>query len=249
MPETRVGAPRYVPDVMVAVAAIAARAALDGGRRAHRATRPLGRGVTGVVRALPAQRSARGWLEAVAARGAADRALLASRWSRVLDLLVPLFVRELLDRVDLTETVRQNVDLNSLLDGVDLDAAASRLDVDQVASRLDLAAVVRRIDLDAVVRRIDLDAAMDRIDITAVVLERVDLDAIVGRVLDHLDLAALTQQVLEAVDMPEVIRGSSGAMASDTVREIRMQGVAGDQAVRRAVDRLLGHRRPVQAPG
>lgn len=167
-------------------------------------------------------------------------ALLARRISLALDLLVPLVIRVVLDRTNLTETVRQNVDLNGLLEGVDLDAAVERIDLD---------AAVRRVDPNALVRRVDLDAAMDRIDITAVVLERVDLDVIVGRVLDHLDLASLTRQVLEVIDMPEVIRESSGAMASDTVREIRMQGVAADQAVRRAVERLMGHRRPIQASG
>jgi hypothetical protein len=244
--------------VVVAVVTTAARTASKGGRRASGATRPLGRGLAGAVRVLPGPRHVRALLGAVAERGAEERMLLARRLSRVLDLLVPLVARELLARLDLTEIVSQNVDLNALLDGVDLDeavtridldAAISRVDLDKAAARLDLDAAVRRIDLDALVRRIDLEAATERIDITALVLERVDLDAIVDRVLAHLDLASLTQQVLEAIDMPEVIRESSGAMASDTVREIRMQGVAADQAVRRAMERLRGHERPIRTSG
>jgi hypothetical protein len=104
-----------------------------------------------------------------------------------------------------------------------------------VLDRVDLTAVVlERVDLDAV-----LDAVLDRIDLTAVVLERVDLDALVQAVLARIDLVALAEEVIDAVDLPEIIRESTGSMASETVRGARMQGIAADEAVGRAVDRLL----------
>jgi hypothetical protein len=98
--------------------------------------------------------------------------------------------------------------------------------------------VLRRVDVtEVVVTRVDLDAVAAGLDVDAVAA-RLDVDAVVGRV----DLAAIAMQVIEAVDLPEVIRESSGAMASDTVREARMRGIAGDQAIGRVRDRLLPHR-------
>jgi hypothetical protein len=44
--------------------------------------------------------------------------------------------------------------------------------------------------------------------------------------------------VLAEIDLPEIIRESTGAMASDTVRGVRMQTISADDAVGRAVDRL-----------
>jgi len=98
--------------------------------------------------------------------------------------------------------------------------------------------VLRRVDVTDIVRtRVDLDAVAAGLDVDAVAA-RLDVDAVVGRV----DLAAIAMQVIEAVDLPEVIRESSGAMASDTVRGARMRGIAGDQAIGRVRDRLLPHR-------
>jgi hypothetical protein len=92
-----------------------------------------------------------------------------------------------------------------------------------------------------------LDQVLRRVDVTEVVVTRVDLGAIAARldvqaVLERLDLAGIATQVIDAVDLPEVIRGSSGAMASETVLGARMRGIAGDQAIGRVRDRLLPHR-------
>jgi len=141
----------------------------------------------------------------------------------------------------------RRVDVASVVEAVDVDAVARRLDLDAVLDRIDLTAVVLgRVDLDAV-----LDAVLDRIDLTSVVLERVDLDALVQAILARVDLVALAEEVIDAVDLPEIIRESTGSMASDTVRGARMQGIAADEAVGRAVDRLLLRRgrRTTQAPG
>ena len=104
-------------------------------------------------------------------------------------------------------------------------------------------AVVRRADLDAVIDRIDMDAVLDRLDLTGIVLTKVDLDAVVTAVLDRVDLIALANDIIEGVDLPRIIRESTGSMASETVQGARMQGVAADEAVSRVVDRLLLRRR------
>jgi hypothetical protein len=73
------------------------------------------------------------------------------------------------------------------------------------------------------------------------VLRRVDLDAVIAR----LDLAKLAEEVIASVDLPEIIRESTGAVSSETVREVRMRGISGDEAIGRAMERLLPRRRGI----
>jgi predicted RNase H-like nuclease len=85
-----------------------------------------------------------------------------------------------------------------------------------------------------------------RIDIDAIV-SRVDIDAIVRR----LDLVGLAEEVVNGIDLPEIIRESTGSMASDVVRDARMQSIDADAAIARIVDRILRRRRArrTDAPG
>ena len=94
--------------------------------------------------------------------------------------------------------------------------------------------------------RIDVDAIVERIDVDAIV-SRVDVDAIVRR----LDLVALAEEVVNGIDLPEIIRESTGSMASDVVRDARMQGIDADVAIARVVDRIIRRRRArlTDAPG
>lgn len=222
--------------------AVAARAVgpagsvlLSGVRRAVR--------VSGRVSPRPAQ-LVDGW----ARDGRAWRELIAARVSRSLDQLVPEVVRRLAARAELTGVVHDYLDLDRLVADVDVEAVVARVDLDRVVARVDLDAAVRELDVDAVVDRVDLDAVaqrldieaiLDRMDLTAVVLRRVDLEALVTAVLARVDLIGLAQEVIDGVDLPELIRESTGSMASDGVREVRMHGIAADEAVGRAVDRLL----------
>ncbi len=176
-------------------------------------------------------------------------------------------VTTVLDRLDLTAVVLERVDLQAVvttvLDRLDLTAVVlERVDLQAVVTtvldRLDLTAVVlERVDLQAVVttvldrldlteivlERVDLQAVvttvLDRLDLTEIVLQRVDLQAVVAAALAQTDLVAIAEEVIDAVDLPEIIRESTGSMASDTVRGARMQGISADEAVGRAVDRLL----------
>ncbi|HSJ20241.1 MAG TPA: hypothetical protein VK964_06680 [Nocardioidaceae bacterium] len=198
------------------------------------------------------------WVERLGEEGSRRRAALLRELSHRFDVLVPVALAEILRRARLAELLPRYVDLDAVVAAVDLDKAASRLDVDAVIrradveavlARVDVDAVANRLDLDAVLDRLDLDAVLDRLDLTAVVLERVDLDRLVDSVLAGLDLAGLAEQVVDDIDLPEIIRESTGSMASDTVRGVRMQGIAADEAVDRAVARLrLRRRRPPQEP-
>ena len=106
-----------------------------------------------------------------------------------------------------------------------------------------VAAVLEQVDLNAVVARVDLDRIVERIDLDRIA-ERIDLDAIaaridVGAVVARLDLAAITEQVMDEVDIGQVIRESSGTMATETVDALRVQGMRADHLLSRIVDRVL----------
>jgi hypothetical protein len=180
------------------------------------------------------------WLAALAREGGRLRGRLAGDLADLLDLLVPALTAEALRRLDLTDVVTRSVDL---------DRVVAEVDIEAVVERIDLTRVVReQVDLDLLVATVDLDAAAARLDLDAAV-GRVDLDAIIARI----DLAGLAEEVIAAIDLPEIIRESTGSVASDTVRGFRMQGISADEAVARAVDRIRlrrGHRGPpVPPPG
>ncbi len=224
----------------------------------------------------------------LARRGGADRRELRRRTVVLLDAWVPALVAAVVERLDLTRLVEENVDLDQLvstvdldaamaradldgavlrvdldavttrvdieaiLDRVDLDAVAARLDVDAVVARADLDAAVARVDIDAAVARVDIDAVLDRVDLDAVAA-RLDVDAVVARadldaVIDRIDVIGIVEEVLEVIDLPAIIRDSTGSMASETVRGVRMTGITADDALTRAVDRALFRRRRPPLP-
>ena len=57
--------------------------------------------------------------------------------------------------------------------------------------------------------------------------------------------------MIDEIDLPEIIRDSSGAMASETVQEVRVLGIGADRFVARVVDRILRrtHDRDTSVPG
>jgi hypothetical protein len=111
--------------------------------------------------------------------------------------------------------------------------------VDGLVEQLDLTTLVaERVDLDAIVDRIDLDAIVDRIDVDEIV-RRVDLDVAVGRV----DLLGITDRLIGEIDLPELIRESTGAVTSETVRNVRMLSAEVDRRLAAVVDRVLMRRR------
>jgi hypothetical protein len=162
------------------------------------------------------------------------------------ELAAGIDVDAVVARTDLDAAVGA-LDLDGLLARIDLDALLQRIDLDELASRVDLDSIVSHVDLDAVLRRVDLDALASRIDVGALVSQvdpdavvaRVDLDAVLGR----LDLAALAREVLDAIDLPEVMRQSSGAVSSQAAQVLRTEGMHADDSVARFVDRVL-HRSP-----
>ena len=239
---TGVSSEQQVPavlDAALGLAGLALHVVATAGRAAHSASEPLVKVARRMTVVLPGPRPS-GWLEELVRRGAVRREVVGHEVAEALDRLVPLVAAEVLRRLDLAQLVDDHVDVERIVRQVDLDAIAHRLDIDAVAGRLDLDAVVARVDLDAVARRLDLNGLIETVDLDAVAA-RLDVDAVIDRV----DLIELAQTVVAGIDLPEIIRDSTGVVASDTMREVRMQGISGDDAVARVVDRLLlrHHRR------
>jgi hypothetical protein len=71
----------------------------------------------------------------------------------------------------------------------------------------------------------------------------VDLDAAVTRI----DLVGIAREVIAAIDLPEIVRDSTGALSSDAVRTVRAEGMQADDVMAGFVDRVL-RRRPRPEP-
>jgi hypothetical protein len=163
-------------------------------------------------------------------------------------------IAAVVDRMDIDSIVRQ-VDVDGMLRQVDIDAIVSKVDIDAIIRQVDIDAIARQVDIDAIVSQVDIDAIAKRIDVDAIV-ERVDIDAIVSRIdidaiMERLDLVALAEEVVNGIDLPEIIRESTGSMASDVVRDARMQTIDADVAIARVIDRIIRRRRArhTDAPG
>jgi hypothetical protein len=173
-----------------------------------------------------------------ARRGAASRGRLVTKATDVLDAAIPAVVAAVLHTLDLTQIVTEYVDLDRVVAEVDLDAAVRRVDLDAIAMRLDVDAVIDRLDLTEIVKRgVDVDAVVATVDLDAAAA-RLDVDAVIDRV----DLVALVEQVIAAIDLPEIIRESTGSVASESLRGVRMQSISGDDAIARLVERVRVHR-------
>jgi len=160
----------------------------------------------------------------------------------------------IIDRLDLDEIVSK-VDIDGIVRQVDIDAIVSKVDIDGIVRQVDINAIARQVDVDAIVSQVDIDAIARRIDVDAIV-ERIDIDAIVSGVdidaiVQRLDLVALAEEVVNGIDLPEIIRESTGSMASDVVRDARMQSIDADVLIARVVDRIIRRRRArrTDAPG
>ena len=210
---------RLVLDVALGVAGATAGAALVAARTVHHLAAPVTR-LLWRPPLLPRRYHPATLVGDLARTGGADREQLSRQVETLLDVWMPAIVATVVQRLDLTRLVEDNVDLDRIVSTVDLDAAVARVDLD---------AAVRRVDLDAIVATVDLDAAV----------ERVDLEAVISRI----DLIGIVEEVLDVIDLPAIIRDSTGSMASETVRGARMTSMGADDAISRAVDRALFRRR------
>lgn len=115
--------------------------------------------------------------------------------------------------------------------------------VNTVVGRIDLTGIVLdRVDLGVVVQR-----TLDQMDVTQLILDRVDVDEIIARadlenVIDRLPLVEIANYIIDEIDLPQIIRESTGGIASDAMDVIRMQSIDVDQAISRVMGLLLRRR-------
>jgi len=133
-----------------------------------------------------------------------------------LSALVPEIVGAVMDQIDLNQLVQERVDVDAIVARVDLDAVIDRIDVNTIVDKVDVNAIVGKVDVNAIVEQVDIEAVIDRLDITAI-----------------------AQDVLDDIDLPDIIRDSTGSMAGESVREMRVQSINADRFVARVLDRVL----------
>jgi hypothetical protein len=105
----------------------------------------------------------------------------------------------------------------------------------------------------AVVDRVPavLDTVLDRIDITQVIIDHISVPRIVDSidveaVLAKVNLSGIAAKVVDDIDLPDIIRDSTGALASESVVGVRLQSASADDLVDRVVGRLIPGRRRAQ---
>jgi hypothetical protein len=89
---------------------------------------------------------------------------------------------------------------------------------------------------------------LDEIDLTALVRERVDVDAIaagidIDAIIVRIDLIGLANQIIDGVDLPAIIRQSTNTVTADVMTDVRTQGERADDVVSGIVDRMFGRNR------
>jgi hypothetical protein len=99
-----------------------------------------------------------------------------------------------------------------------------------------------------------VNAVLDRVDLTQLVLDRVDIDRIVARadleeIIDRIPLLQLADYIVEEIDLPSLIRESTGGIAVDAVDVLRMQSFGADRTVSRLMDAILRRRSRLDLAG
>jgi hypothetical protein len=239
MPQTTADGARAVLDVATGATVAGVRRALRLTRRPAGRLLPVARRAAEVAAATAPQGVVVG-VGRLRREGRSAQELLRRRGEQVFDAAVPVILDAVLDQVDLTALVLRRVDLDAIAAALDLDAAAARLDLDAAAERLDIDTILDRIDFDAVVAtRVDLDGVAARLDIDKI-LDRIDFDAVVAK---RVDLIGLAEYVVDGIDLPRIIRESTGSVASESLRGVRTRSMDADEALAGLVDRMLLRRR------
>jgi hypothetical protein len=155
---TREPAGRSVVDVLMGGGAIAG----DVAGRLVLVGRTVG---VGILR-LPLVEKAFGPMRALAERGRRERVAAEDDLQRLAAVLVPAIAAAVLDRLDLTELVRERVALDAIVADVDIDAIVAMVDIDASARGVDLDAIVDRLDLVALTNR-----AIEGVDLAEIIRE------------------------------------------------------------------------------
>lgn len=97
--------------------------------------------------------------------------------------------------------------------------------------------------LDAVVP-VAVNAVVSRINLTEIVVHHVDINAIVAKadinpILDRIPMTEIADYVIDEIDLPALVRESTGGVADDILGLLRFQAVETDNFITGVVDRVL----------
>ena len=97
--------------------------------------------------------------------------------------------------------------------------------------------------LDTVVP-VAVNAIVSRIDINEIVKEHVDVNEIVAQaditpILDRIPMTEIADYVIEEIDLPSLVRESTGGVADGLLGTLRFQAIQTDNFVSQIVDRIL----------
>jgi hypothetical protein len=232
-------------DLAFGVGQLAYRTAFRGALALSRVASPL----TGLLRhppGLPPDYQPEKVIARVAQQGAPVRHETEARFGDAILQLASRSVQAVMRNLDLVELIAQidpirlmkAIDIDRVMKQVDVGAIVEKLPVDTVLDHLDLDAVVDRVNLERIVKRLDLDTIIAGVDVDRVAGE-IDIEAIIARI----DMVGIARNLIEELDLPAIIRESSGMMASEAVRDVRWQSMSADQTVNSAFARLRGGRR------
>ena len=123
---------------------------------------------------------------------------------------------------------------------------------DAIVSRIDITGLVlNQVDLRPIVLK-----ALDELDLTRIVLERVDVNAIVAEanidtIINRVPIVEIADYVIDEIDLPSIIRESTGGVADAAMQGIRIQSSRIDTGISAFADRILSRRRArdLDAPG
>jgi len=115
---------------------------------------------------------------------------------------------------------------------------------DAIVSRMDLTDIVlSNVDLRPIVIK-----ALDEIDLTEIVVHRVDVNRIVEQadidsVIDRVPMLQIADYIIEEIDLPQIIRESTGGVALDAFTTTRVSAIRTDEILSKVVDAVLLRRR------
>lgn len=97
--------------------------------------------------------------------------------------------------------------------------------------------------LDAVVPQA-VNAVVSRVNLTEIVVQNVDINAIVARadinpILDRIPMTVIADYVIEEIDLPALVRESTGGVADNILGLLRFQAIETDNFLTGVVDRVL----------
>lgn len=102
---------------------------------------------------------------------------------------------------------------------------------------------------------IAVNVVVNRIDLTQIVLDRVDIDAIVARanmdeIIDRVPMVDIANYIIDEIDLPKIIRESTGGIATDAVNAARLQSLSLDEFINKIADSIIFRRkgRKVESP-